>query len=247
MKSSRLFLVLMCGMLLFLPPESQARGAPTITRVAFSGALGQNLQINIKGSGFGSAPARMPISANLWQFSFNDNTPLADGTEISFEAGHVGDAVLLRYLSWTDNEITIGGFAGYFGYGKWRVSPGDYITIRVSPRNSNDNFSPKAIWTGTLKEVLAQPEVAINSPAEAKSILRSPNPFNHSYRPVARFQGSAQPRSGSNSPQLGRLPQQDHPQVTSGSVHQSLISRILWIVGDKFGPPASSCFSASSL
>lgn len=121
-----------------------------ITAVTFSDVVGQNVRIDIKGTGFGSAPVSMPYSGNLQQFSFNDNTTHEDRTQVSFEAGHAGDAVFLNYSSWTDKEIVIDGFSGAYGYGAWYVSPGDVITIRVSQVNSNDNSSQKATWHGTL-------------------------------------------------------------------------------------------------
>lgn len=121
-----------------------------IASVAFSNGVGRDMQIDIRGTGFGSAPVSMPFSGTLWQLSFNDNTMHGNGTKTSFESGHVGDAVWLNYTWWSDDEIIINGFSGAYGYGNWYISPGDTITIRVSQVNSNDYSSEKATWRGSV-------------------------------------------------------------------------------------------------
>jgi len=42
-----------------------------------------------------------------------------------------GDLVTCNIFSWTDSEISFGGFVGYYGQGGWVVSNGDNIEVKV--------------------------------------------------------------------------------------------------------------------
>ncbi len=95
---------------------------PVIDNVTFSGSLGSGLNITVKGSGFADASKLMPYTGDLPYFLFKDITA-------SFQAGYTDlkstvNAVTVKYLSWTSNEIVTGGFAGLYGIGG-KVSPGD--------------------------------------------------------------------------------------------------------------------------
>lgn len=145
----KLMLLIVLVMTFLVTEESHARSKPTIVSVMFSGTR-VNLGVDIKGAGFGVAPVSMPYTGCLRQFSFIDNTTFKNGTRNSFEAGHIGDWVTLRYESWTDNEIVIDGFSGAYGSWGWRVSPNDKITIHISRDNSNDRSDSRTVWNGFL-------------------------------------------------------------------------------------------------
>ena len=95
-------------------------GVPQITSVTFSGT-GQNLQIDIHGSGFGSAPAAMPLHRRSKPIQFGGFSNALRRWFISIRGWFLAlgngspDSLTLAYQSWSDNEIVIGGFGGTYG------------------------------------------------------------------------------------------------------------------------------------
>jgi serine/threonine protein kinase len=126
---------------------------PKITLVTFSGA-GQNLQITIRGSGFGNAPVSMPYSGDLNQFILGNLRTHCGGGSALFEAGarrwgHGSpDSLTLNYQSWSDNRIVISGFAGSYGQGCDTVQNGDPMTITIWNSSASDQNGPQTAWGG---------------------------------------------------------------------------------------------------
>jgi len=126
---------------------------PQITAVKFSGA-GQNLQIVIEGSGFGSAPVALPYRGDLNQFIFNDFRTSCGGGSSLFEAGSkrwgngAPDSATLNYQSWSDTEIVIAGFAGTYGQACASVQSGDPVTIVVWNSGATTQTGPQTAWGG---------------------------------------------------------------------------------------------------
>jgi hypothetical protein len=105
---------------------------PSIKSVVFSGS-GQNLQMVIAGSGFGSAPQGVPGNTVIPYFQFLDWKAIN-----SFSAGYTGqgytDTVTLNYVSWSDTQIVIHGFGGQYGQNGYTVTPGDpFIITQFTP------------------------------------------------------------------------------------------------------------------
>jgi hypothetical protein len=137
-----------------VPPVSS--GAPRITSVAFS-ALGTpvDLHIVVKGVGFGPAPRALPFVGDLNWFSFWDGRAHC-GTSAAFAAGgqYFGDApadaVTLRYRSWSDTKIVIGGFAGAYGTGCSKVQSGDPVAVSIWNTADTSETGPQAAKKGLV-------------------------------------------------------------------------------------------------
>jgi hypothetical protein len=128
-------------------------GAPQITSVTFSGT-GQNLQIDIHGSGFGSAPVAMPYTGDLNQFSLGDFQTHCGGGSSQFEVGSLRwgngspDSLTLNYQSWSDSEIVIDGFSGTYGQGCDIVQNGDPMIITLWNSTDTGQTGPQTAWGG---------------------------------------------------------------------------------------------------
>jgi hypothetical protein len=122
------------------PPAPDPLGpTPRVATVTFS-QIGQNLHIEVDGSGFGTAPGVLPAVANLNQFGITD---VAQG---GWCAGRIGCPVSLHYTSWTDSTIVVDGFGPQYG-GTYKVVAGDAVSIFVQ----NSPGPEFQIWTGTLQ------------------------------------------------------------------------------------------------
>lgn len=161
------------------PMVSNTNSAMAITDVTFSGGIGRDMRIGIKGFGFGTSPVAMPYTG-LFHFHFGDNA-VGHG----LEAGNNGDAISLRYRSWDDNEIIIDGFAGSYGVGTWWMSPGDPVNIIVF----NDKLGQRAEWKGSLP--------LGSSPAlSSKTIGNTENAVSTAFQNLQREVTSAKPPVG---------------------------------------------------
>jgi protein involved in polysaccharide export with SLBB domain len=128
------------GVLQESPPPGPDPGGPTprIASVTFS-QVGQNMNIEVDGSGFGTAPTTLPAVGFLNQFK------LTDTTQGGWCAGTNGCQVYLQYTSWTDGRIVIGGFGSQYG-SQYKVASGDAVTIFVQ----NAQGPEFTFWNGTL-------------------------------------------------------------------------------------------------
>jgi hypothetical protein len=103
--------------------------------------------ITIRGTGFG---AQAPYIGDSSYIAFSDFTQV-------WEAGHIGNndvnAITLIVDSWTDSEITLGGFSGAWAWKNtnWTLHNGDSIGLAVI--NPQSGQVP-AYWNG----VVAAPE-----------------------------------------------------------------------------------------
>ena len=137
-----------------VPPR--ARNTPRIDKVMLA-AGGRNLHITVCGSGFGDAPRRMPFRGNLDHFGFSDFRSHSEEGSSLFSAGFAGfdglapTRVLLRYRSWSDNQIEIAGFSGTYGVGSAVVKLGDPATISIwnSAVNKKEGC-PQTAWGGRI-------------------------------------------------------------------------------------------------
>jgi len=125
-----------------LPTTPQEGSAPSsgpvsITAV-YASRLGQNLHLEVQGTGFGAAPRTLPAVTQLSLFQIKNVT--AGG----WCAGYPGCAANLQYTSWTDTKIVIDGFGAEYG-GVKTLSVGDQVQIYVKG-SSGENVT----WTGTF-------------------------------------------------------------------------------------------------
>lgn len=113
------------GSLLFLGGIASAMpGAPKITAVSLI-LPRPNRVITIAGSGFGhfrpyigdSSVIRIRDLSAHWNAGYAGDRPF--------------DKIGLAILSWTDSRIVLGGFRGAYGRGRWRLSPGDRLSIEI--------------------------------------------------------------------------------------------------------------------
>ncbi len=134
---------------------------PTIAAVQFAGS-GQNLQMTVQGSGFGTAPVAMPYTGDLPQFFFQDDRTPCSGSSL-FTAGWTywgalpASAVTLQFESWSDTEIQISGFAGQYGSGCATVAPGDPVAIGVFNSAAAGPNGAQTAWGGVVPTTLAAP------------------------------------------------------------------------------------------
>lgn len=127
---------------------------PIVTSVQLVGT-GQNLQITVNGSGFGSAPVLMPYSGDLNYFDFGDFRTPCEGSAL-FSAGfarwgiQTPDAVALNYESWSDTQIVISGFGGGYGSGCATYQAGDPVAISVWNTSDTGLTGPQTAWGGQV-------------------------------------------------------------------------------------------------
>ncbi len=133
---------------------------PHVLGVKFSGA-GQDTTITIRGFGFGATPSDVPFTGDSNFLYLYDNG--GGGSAKYFFAGgsyfgeYAAASVTLKYESWTNNEIVIGGFAGPYGANGEAVLPGDSITIHVWNSIASRWSDPSATWNGVIPTPVSVP------------------------------------------------------------------------------------------
>ena len=125
---------------------------PQITSVNFSGN-GANLQVQINGFGFGNAPAAMPFTGDLNQFLFADQRTHSGAGSFNAGAGLWGirspTPVTVKFQSWSDNQIIIGGFAGSYGQNDANtLQNGDSVYVVVWNGSDTSQTGPQTAWGG---------------------------------------------------------------------------------------------------
>lgn len=102
---------------------------PTITSIS-QFLPTQNQTITISGTGFGTQPPF--TNATSWYLS------IEDVTDSNWQAGYGHDSVGVNVSVWTNCQIVITGFTGYYGAVGgdcngcvWQFSPGDTVNISV--------------------------------------------------------------------------------------------------------------------
>jgi hypothetical protein len=128
---------------------------PQITSAELSGT-GANLQIQINGSGFGSAPSTMPAPGSagvLNYFRFTDFRAHCGSSSTLFEAGFQNwgsspDSVTLYYQSWSDDQIVVSGFGGTYGQGCAAYQAGDPVAITVYNSADASSSGSQTAWGG---------------------------------------------------------------------------------------------------
>lgn len=147
-----------------MPSMGMAMGTLLITAVHAS-RIGQNLHLEVIGSGFGPAPMVLPAVAILGSFR------IVDSTQGSWCAGGANPncPVSLQCTSWTDTRIVIDGFGAEYG-GQYKMLEGDSVKITV---RSTDPAAGGAmsVWTGTLTN--EAPPVLRSSRAETRRRSRA--------------------------------------------------------------------------
>lgn len=123
-------------------------GAPTITAVHIS-QIGQNIHIEVDGSGFGTAPTPLPFVGELAVFG------ITDITQGGWCAGASNCPVQLQYTSWTDESIVIDGFGPQYG-GVDQMAPGDAVRIVVRGSTAPSGAG-SASWTGAIENEAPPP------------------------------------------------------------------------------------------
>lgn len=119
-------------------------GTPVVTSVSFAnlrpGAQPAFLRIVVKGSGFGPAPG--PLASGqpyvgdldafyLWDGQVHCGASSALTAGGSYFGQRAADAVTLKYVSWTDTRIVIGGLGGSYGAGCETIGEGDAVAVGV--------------------------------------------------------------------------------------------------------------------
>ena len=148
-------------------------GNPQITSVTFSGS-GANLQMQIDGSGFGGAPTNMPFTGNLNQFLFADQRTHSGAG--AFEAGGERwghgqpNPVTVKFQSWSDSQIIIGGFNGSYGQDDVNtIQNGDPVYIVVWNSSDTNQTGPQTAWGGFVS---ANPTASIEAPSDLSPDLQ---------------------------------------------------------------------------
>jgi hypothetical protein len=108
--------------------------------VAFSGEPG-NYRLTIDGTGLGHLPNDAPFTGVNPYFRIFEVAQIGAG-----EWGYPGDAKLLRYESWSDTQIQIGGLS---------AQPGDAVQIWAS----NAATGASATWGGNVPGGAGNPRI----------------------------------------------------------------------------------------
>jgi len=150
---------------------------PVITSV--SAITPQQTQtITITGSGFGTNP---PFSGT------SDYLGIWDVTAGNWSAGYGEDAVTVAVNSWTDTQIVLTGFGGFYGSG-YRFANGDSLTLNI--------------WSPTINRAGDVNPTQGNSPSSCLNIIvgggttncslsSAPKPFGHLDSAVDSVTGSS--------------------------------------------------------
>ena len=147
-------------------------GLPQITSVELSGT-GQNLQIVVNGTGFGSAPASLPAPGDTNYLRFIDYSSHCGSSSSLFSAGFAGwgvltpDSVTLDYASWSNTQIVISGFGGAYGTGCATYTDGDPIIIVVYNSADTSQTGLQTAWGGSA---------VLQPPPTSESITQPLNP-----------------------------------------------------------------------
>jgi hypothetical protein len=113
--------------------------------------IGQNIHIELDGTGFGNAPAGgLPAVENLLQFGITD---LTAGGWCAGRA-NANCPVTLQYTTWTDGKIVIDGFGPQYGGNNDRMSPGDQVSIFVQSTTAG---AGSVTWTGMIQNEAPPP------------------------------------------------------------------------------------------
>jgi hypothetical protein len=130
-----------------IPPVQP--GTPQISNVLISGS-GQNLNITIFGTGFGSAPSGLPCTCDTAFLRIGDYAYhyFNGQSSVYFRAGFTGDNITLNYSAWSDTEIQITGFGGAYGQKGLAVNSGDPISIDVWSTNGTGLLA--TAWGGRV-------------------------------------------------------------------------------------------------
>ncbi len=113
---------LLTSAILILAIAAQAQ--PKITQVIVVPIGGGNVDMTIKGSGFGSANPFNNDSQKLRIFDASCN----------WEAGYSGDGVTVNVTSWTDTEIDIASFTGQYKgllHSNYKFNANDQVQVSV--------------------------------------------------------------------------------------------------------------------
>jgi len=161
---------------------------PHITALDISGER-FSYSLTLHGRGFGTFPYPLPFYGDSAFFRLGD-------TSHSFEAGYLDDQFAVRYLRWTDGEITVGDIL--------MRAPGDLIGIGVW----NPQTGRGAAWAGNL------PPLNPGSPRIA-SIAFSQNGSNMLLHIVGSNFGAAprRPTMVGNVPNLSISDLRYHPFI----------------------------------
>jgi hypothetical protein len=106
------------------PSSSPTSCTPQIATVGAFAAAG-NQTVYITGSCFGTGNTSSAADTEYFEI-----TDVTKGWSGCWTNGP-GDLVTCNIFSWTDDEISFSGFAGYYGQGGWVVANGDTIEVKV--------------------------------------------------------------------------------------------------------------------
>ena len=116
-------------------------------------------EIDVWGRNFGTAPERMPFTGDVNPFILNDWRSHCGSGSSLFEAGATRwgagnpDGVTVKFEKWTENEISIGGFAGAYGKGCASIEPGDPLTFALWRGRAKVKTSPQVAWAVSVPAV----------------------------------------------------------------------------------------------
>ena len=120
--------------------STAAQAQPNISQVIVAPIGGGNIEMVIKGSGFGTASPFTNDSPNI-RISDNSTTP-------TWEAGYQApgawfkDLVTVEVTSWTDTEIDIAGFSGsYNQYVGYHFNSGDTVEVQVQKPGTQNSWA----------------------------------------------------------------------------------------------------------
>jgi hypothetical protein len=200
-----------------------------ISSVALCGG-GRNMRINVQGTALGGLPQDASSGASLY-FGYEESAPSAAGapgvpcpfTEPAFadafQAGHLFGAfdsgVTVRFNSWNQNQVSIGGFAGTFGTPPRVTRPGDRAVVQVANPDTGTLacFGPVTLPAPTRIAGISQPAVAAGGRTTVNGIVMDGSAIN----PGCGHEGIAVTLTASAG-SLGPMPQVSDADGQVGSL-----------------------------
>jgi hypothetical protein len=104
----------------------------------------KNLKVIVDGRGFGAAPAGIPGDIDTDYFQLWIWVTNGDVHNYPWSAGHGGNTVTLKYVSWTDSRIVAAGFGPEYRGGSedWVARPGDAVAVTLYNNPGGGAFGP---------------------------------------------------------------------------------------------------------
>jgi hypothetical protein len=117
---------------------------PIIKSIHITGS-GQNVSMDIEGSGLGKSPFALPYSQDTMHFFYVNESAQ---WEAGYSGGNVSDCATVKFTKWSDKRVVTDGFPNCYGVANIVNHSGDKVLIGVA--NSHVAGAPWTFRAGIL-------------------------------------------------------------------------------------------------